>query len=97
MRAAGTIDISDAVQPRVESLPTMVDWESSAGGPAALPRTGRLSFAYSGTEDDHLSGQACLALEPPESAPEWCVVAFRVWLSHARIACLAATALIPAS
>ena len=76
MSGAATILERNATEPRVESLSGMVDWESPAGGPAALPRIGQVSFAYRGTEDDHLYGQACLALEPPESAAEWCAVAF---------------------
>jgi len=76
MRAATTVLERDAPELRPESLAAIMDWESPAGGPTALPRIARLSFTYLGTEDEHLRGQFCLALEPLESAAEWCRVAF---------------------
>jgi hypothetical protein len=41
-----------------------VDWEAAAGGPMALPRIADVSFIYRGGDDEHLSDQGCLALEP---------------------------------
>jgi hypothetical protein len=72
---AAILDRSET-RTRKESLSASVDWESPAGGPTALPRIRRLSFTYLGKEDDHLCGQACLALETPEPAAEECAVAF---------------------
>jgi hypothetical protein len=76
MRATATVLERDEPELDTEYLSAIVDWESPAGGPTALPRIARLSFMYRGTEDEHLCGQSCLALEPPESATEWCSVAF---------------------
>ncbi len=52
------------------------DWEAPAGGPVALPRIGRLSFSYRGTDDEHLCGQGCLTLEALGPDNETCLVAF---------------------
>jgi hypothetical protein len=76
MRGAVTVLEREAPELRTDSPSALVDLESPAGGPAALPRIARLSFTYHGAEDEHLCGQSCLALEPPESATEWCAVAF---------------------
>jgi hypothetical protein len=76
MRAAATVLEREAPELRTGCPSALVDWESPAGGPAALPRIARLSFTYHGTVGKHLCGQSCLALDPPESATEWCAVAF---------------------
>jgi hypothetical protein len=76
MRPVATLLDRSEARTRTESLSAPADWESSAGGPTALPRMGRLSFTYLGKDDDHLCGQGCLAFEPPESSTELCAVAF---------------------
>jgi hypothetical protein len=76
VRPVATVLERNEIWTRTESPSATADWESPAGGPTALPRIGRLSFTYLGNDDDHLCGQACLALEPPESATDQCAVAF---------------------
>jgi hypothetical protein len=59
------------------AVPTAeVDWESPAGGLAAFPRVRPLSFTFHGADDEHLSGQGCLMLEPLGHAGDTCLVAF---------------------
>ena len=55
-----------------------VDWESPAGGAESLPaiRGGTFSFTYLGREDDHLSGQSCVLVEPLQAASETARVRF---------------------
>jgi hypothetical protein len=50
------------------------DCEAPAGSPTA--RILALSFTYRGSNDDHLSGQGCLALEPVGPATDNYLVAF---------------------
>jgi hypothetical protein len=52
------------------------DWEAPAGGPPTLPRLTGVSFTYVCTDDPHLHGQTCLAIEPMRSGSETCLVAF---------------------
>jgi hypothetical protein len=66
-----TPTLSDA-----DRLSGWTDWEAPAGGPPALPSLAGVSFRYLCTDDPHLQGQSCLAIEPVRLDSETCLVVF---------------------
>jgi hypothetical protein len=65
------LTIADSDQPSA-----WADWETPAGGPPPLPRLKGVGFTCVSTDDPHLQGQSCLAIEPTRSDSETCLVAF---------------------